>query len=102
MQIPSGLKSQAWFTYSNASHHITFSPLNLQCIKSYEGTNKVVVGNGHTDVKTVGHTLFHLNIVSNFLLKLTDLLHVPNITQNRISASKFYKDNHAYFEFHPN
>jgi histone deacetylase 1/2 len=34
-------------------------------------------------------------------LKLNDLLHVPNISKNLLSVSKFAKDNNVYFEFHP-
>ena len=33
---------------------------------------------------------------------LHNLLHVPSITKNLISVSKFARDNHVFFEFHPN
>lgn len=36
------------------------------------------------------------------MLKLVNLLHVQNIMRNLIYVSKFSKDNHVYFEFHPN
>lgn len=32
---------------------------------------------------------------------MQNLLHVPQITKNLISVSKFAKDNNVYFEFHP-
>lgn len=32
---------------------------------------------------------------------LHDLLHVPNITKNLLSVSKFARDNNVFFEFHP-
>ena len=33
---------------------------------------------------------------------LQDLLHVPSITKNLITISKFVHDNNMFFEFHPN
>lgn len=40
--------------------------------------------------------------MSNSCLQLVDLIHVPKITINIISFSKFSKYNQVYFEFHPN
>src|ERR1044072_1552025 len=39
---------------------------------------------------------------SQFSLTLSNLLHVPKITKNLLSVSKFAHDNHVYFEFHSN
>ena len=38
----------------------------------------------------------------NFPLALDKLLLVPFVTKNLISVSKFFKDNHVFFEFHHN
>lgn len=43
--LPTELKSQAWFTDSGASHHLTPYDFHLRIIKSYVGSNKVYVGN---------------------------------------------------------
>lgn len=45
---------------------------------------------------------FHSNLMSNSMLILVDLLHLPNITRNIIFVSKFTKYNNVYIEFHSN
>ena len=35
-------------------------------------------------------------------MSLNHLLHVPEITKNLLSVSKFARDNNVFFEFHPN
>ena len=35
-------------------------------------------------------------------MSLNQLLHVPEITKNLLSVSKFARDNNVFFEFHPN
>jgi len=45
-------------------------------------------------------SLYSLHIST--CLSLPNLLHVPNISKNLISVSKFVKDNHVYLEFHVN
>lgn len=38
--------------------------------------------------------IFQSSLGSSSMLKLVELLHVPNITRNLIYASKFAKDSH--------
>lgn len=96
LHIPPNMDSHAWFAFLGASHHITFNPTNLHVIKSYDGHNKVVVGNGYSlGVKTIGHLQMHSNSVSNSMLRLSNVLHVPNITRNLIYISKLAKDNQS-------
>lgn len=40
--------------------------------------------------------------MSNSMIKLIDLLHVPSITKNSIYVSKFSRYSQVYFEFHYN
>lgn len=48
----------------------------------------------------------HSSVKSSFnplkSLSLQNLLHVPSITKNLISVSKFARDISVYFKFHPN
>ena len=68
----------------------------------YEGSEQVFVGNGQgMDIEHIGkYCLISKSSKSAFTLQ--DLLHVPSITKNLISVSKFARDNKVFFEFHPN
>ena len=48
-----------------------------------------------------GKSLLYSDL-SKSTFKLHNLLHVPSITMNLISVSKFAVDNNVFFEFHPN
>lgn len=48
-------------------------------------------------ISHIGHSNFFSSSRS-FILR--NLLHVPQITKNLISVSKFASDNHVFFEFH--
>ena len=52
-------------------------------------------------IKHIGQSSFQSQFTSK-LLSLNHLLHVPSITKNLLSVSKFAKDNAMYFEFFPN
>lgn len=67
------------------------------------GPNNVVIGNGHIlEVQIVGHSHFFSNLVSNYMLNLIGMLHMPSITRNLIYVTKLARDNNVYFEFHSN
>lgn len=52
--------------------------------------NKVVVGNGHIiRVQSIGHSSIKSNCMSNTVLHLNHLTHVPKITRNLNFVSKF-------------
>ena len=34
------------------------------------------------------------------MFRLSNVLHMPHITKPLLSVQKFFRDNHAYFEFH--
>ena len=81
---------------------MTLNPLNLMEKVDYGGSDRVIVGNGSgLHIHHVGNSSFYSNL-SNKSLVLNKLLHVPAITKNLLSVSQFAKDNHVFFEFHPN
>ena len=81
---------------------MTLDPLNLMEKVDYGGSDKVIVGNGSgLHIHHVGNSSFYSNL-SNKSLVLNKLLRVPAITKNLLSVSQFAKDNHVFFEFHPN
>ncbi|KZV26181.1 hypothetical protein F511_06348 [Dorcoceras hygrometricum] len=90
-----------WYPDSGASHHVTNDLGNLSVSSEYTGGSKVQVGNGAgLSISNIGESNLNMFPSSRpFLLK--NLLHVPLITKNLISVSKFAYDNHVYFEFHP-
>ena len=54
---------------------------NIQQVTPFERPDQITIGN-------------------EFSLTLSNLLFVPSITKNLISASQFCKDNDVFFEFH--
>jgi histone deacetylase 1/2 len=60
------------------------------------------MGNGQgVPINSLGHSNFQSPTNSNVKLALKDLLHVPTISKNLLSVSKFAQDNNVVFEFHP-
>ena len=51
-------------------------------------------------IEHVGHSVLHSNSL-NTTFHLKNLIHVPIINKNLVNVSKFAKDNHVFFEFHP-
>lgn len=92
----------AWYPDSGASHHLTYNPNNLSYSSPYTGQDQVVMGNGQgVSIHSLGQSQFHSPNEPNVKLTLKDLLHVPNISKNLLSVSKFAQDNNVIFEFHP-
>jgi histone deacetylase 1/2 len=61
-----------------------------------------MMGNGQgVSISSLGHSSFHAHHDPSVKLELKDLLHVPNISKNLLSVSKFAQDNNVIFEFHP-
>ncbi|CAA0843297.1 Unknown protein, partial [Striga hermonthica] len=85
---------------SGASAHVTNELGNLNIASEYDGQNQLQVGNGSgVSISHIGNTFLKCPDASKaFILK--ELLHVPCITKNLISVSKFAHDNDVYFEFY--
>ena len=82
--------STTWIPDSGASFHVPHS-------------DEIYIGNGQgLSIKSSGYTKFISPINPRVSLSLKQLLHVPAITQNLITVSKFSKDNNVFFEFYPN
>ncbi|KAF7816381.1 Retrovirus-related Pol polyprotein from transposon TNT 1-94 [Senna tora] len=91
-----------WYPDSGATSHVTSDFSNLADRSNYTGGDQLVVGNGKgLYISHIGHS----SVISPFnphtTLHLNSLLHVPHITKNLVSVSKFARDNNVFFEFHP-
>ena len=84
---------------TGASSHMFSDPSLLQQAHSYQGTEKVIVGDGtkipitHKGTSTLQTPEFSFN--------LPNVLCVPNIKKNLLSVAKFTNDNQCFFEFFP-
>lgn len=91
-----------WYVDLGATNHITPDVHNLSNNTNYNITEQIFVGDvTGLHIKHIGSSSFHSPFNSKNLV-LKQLLHVPSITKNLISVSKFAVDNRVYFEFHPN
>jgi len=99
---PSTFTDPLWYPNSSATHHIT-SDFNAFTTKSnYKGNEDVKLGNGSgTPIAHIGFATY-ITPYNNIVIHLNQLLHVPNITKNLISVSKFVKDNNVFFKFYSN
>jgi len=95
---PSTLHDPLSYPDSGATHHLTPDALNHKT--PYTGSKMVKIGNNTSlSIKNIGFATY---TTPNFSTKfsLTHLLHVPSISKNLLSVSKFARDNHVFFEFH--
>lgn len=84
------------------SHHITADSQNLVLSVPYHGSEQVHMGNGQgLAMSSLGFTTFFSPYNSHTTLTLNNLLHVPHITKNLVSISKFARDKKVFFEFYP-
>ena len=92
-----------WIPDSGASFHATGESQNIQHLQSFEGPDQIYIGNAQgLPVQSSGFTKICSPLNPSFPLTLNKLLLVPFVTKNLISVSQFCKDNHVFFEFHPN
>ena len=95
--VPSSVEDPLWYPDSGATHHITNNSSAYTIKNPYDGTDTVKMGNGTgLKISAIGSANLRSS-TSNHDLVLTDLLHVPNITKNLISVSKFCRDNNVIF-----
>lgn len=95
-----GAEYEVWYSDSEASHHCTPSSSNLEVKAEYKGFNKVLFGNRTSlNISSVDQSSFTSN---DHVFRLKNMLHIPHITKNLISISKFTKDNNVIFEFDSN
>ncbi|KAL5575556.1 hypothetical protein UlMin_017255 [Ulmus minor] len=90
-----------WYPDSGATNHVTNDIQNLSCGTDYNGTQKIHMGNCKgLSIKHIGKSTIPSSFYS-YPLTLNNILHVPSITKNLLSVSKFCLDNKVFFEFHP-
>lgn len=91
----------SWYPDSNATNHITDDVNNLVQKAPYTGPDQIHIGYGTgLAIDHIGSSSFSSQFNSKTLL-LNQLLHIPSITKNLLSVSKFFSDNGVYFEFFP-
>ena len=101
LATPESVIDPSWYLDSGATNHITSDINNLSIRSNYKGTDKLIVGNGHKlDISHVGDTLVQSHTQPFKKLHLKNILHVPQITKNLLSISKFTFDNKATAEFY--
>lgn len=78
-----------WYPDSGASHHVTPDIQKIHHSAPYDGSDQVV-GNGQgLTISSTRSSTFSSPFIPNVSLVLDNLLHVPHITKNLVSVSKF-------------
>lgn len=98
--VPQSSTGSEWFVDSGATHHVASSLGQMHINSPYSGTSKLVVGNGTTASILHTGTIQVPSLQHSRSVILKDVLHVPDITKNLVSISKFLRDNDAVIEFH--
>ncbi|RVW64436.1 Retrovirus-related Pol polyprotein from transposon RE1 [Vitis vinifera] len=88
----------SWFFDTGATHHLSHSAQTLSCVQPYSGTDQVTIGDGNSlPILNTGTKSFFF---PSKTFSLNQVLHVPHLSTNLISVSKFCTDNAVFFEFH--
>ncbi|KAI3831267.1 hypothetical protein MKX03_034053, partial [Papaver bracteatum] len=86
-----------WLPDSGVTSHLTKDIDLLTNARVYDGTDKVMVGDGTMlPIEKTGNIVLDTN---HSQFHLDDVLYVPTIKQNLLSISKFTKDNKVSVEF---
>ena len=89
----------SWLLDSGASSHMTNSYAKLQNPESYTGPEQVYIGDGK------GLPILHLGSssvsTSSHCFNLKNVLHVPDLKQDLLSANKFILDNQCSIHLYP-
>ena len=97
LATPSTSYDYNWYPDSGATNHITSAEDNLTMKQEFTGSEKVLLGNGMgLQISHIGCSFFSTPDHRKSLI-LDQLLHVPQITKNLLSVSKFCADNNAFF-----
>ncbi|XP_019160895.1 PREDICTED: uncharacterized protein LOC109157442 [Ipomoea nil] len=95
----STLDVSSWFPETEASLHATPDAGAMTQIEDYSDGDVLRVGNGTgLGISGIGHAL--LPSVSKSP-RLSNVLHVPELSVSLLTVNRFAKDNNCYFEFHP-
>ncbi|KAM1666352.1 hypothetical protein ACFX14_045629 [Malus domestica] len=92
--------SPSWILDSGATSHITHDISNISSPTPYTGEDKVYIGDGKgLSIRHTGSTLLNTAHAS---FKLNNVLHVPQMKHNLLSAYQFLKDNSCSLTLHSN
>ena len=93
----SNSQNEGWFLDTGATQHMTSDNGKLIDCKPYFGSNKIMVGNGQKlNITHTGNTILH---TGKNVVKLENVLVVPDIKKNLISVSQLTSDLPYLFEF---
>ncbi|KAM1001184.1 hypothetical protein FF1_007726 [Malus domestica] len=85
--------SPTWLIDSGATSHITNDISNIHSPTPYNGEEKVYIGDGKgLSISHVGSSTFRTPATS---FKLNNVLHVPHMKHNFLSAFQFLRDNYC-------
>ncbi|PKU68172.1 Retrovirus-related Pol polyprotein from transposon TNT 1-94 [Dendrobium catenatum] len=91
-----------WILDSGASSHLTPDTANFQQSNPYNGLESVSIANGsNLQIQNSGNGLLPLP-ESHRKLKLSNMLHVPELAHNLLSISKLTSDNNVSVSFDSN
>ncbi|KAG8501842.1 hypothetical protein CXB51_004605 [Gossypium anomalum] len=97
--VPLPVGTSSWCPDSEATHHVCRDVTGLGESTPYSGTSCLLIGDGTpSTILSVGSSSFH---TKTKILRLSNILYVPNIRKNLLSVSRFAKEHNVFFEFHP-
>ncbi|KAG8493766.1 hypothetical protein CXB51_011188 [Gossypium anomalum] len=97
--VPLPVGTSSWCPDSRATHHVCRDDTGLGESTPYSGTSCLLMGDGTpSTILSVRSSSFH---TKTKILRLSNILCVPNIRKNLLSVSRFAKENNVFFEFHP-
>ncbi|GJX29430.1 putative RNA-directed DNA polymerase, partial [Tanacetum coccineum] len=90
--------SSSWLPDTGSNSHVAQDISHFDNHEPYYGEDALHVGNGKgLPILHIGSTRFYS---PSKTFSLSNILHVPQITQNLLSVQKFCHDNNVFFEFH--
>jgi len=96
--LPPGMSD--WILVFRATHHITRDLDHMHLLQPYTSSNQLIVGDGSgLPISNIGKSVLHTHTHS---LQLSNVLHVPNISQNLLSIFSLCKTNPISVEFFAN
>ncbi|PKU75332.1 Retrovirus-related Pol polyprotein from transposon TNT 1-94 [Dendrobium catenatum] len=89
--------SPDWYLDSGASSHLTNSLENLNQPRAYMGTDAITIGDGRNiPIANAGSGIIP---TPNSKLRLSQILHIPQISYNLLSISALTRDNNISISF---
>ena len=89
----------SWLLNSRATSHITNDIANLSVSSPYTGEDKVYIGDGKDlSIQHIGSSYLH---TPQTAFKLSNVLHVPHMKHNLLSAYQFLKNNDCSLTLDP-